>query len=177
VIDPLGVAEIYGADAVRMALIIGATPGNDPVISEDKIRGYRNFATKIWNIARFILMNYDPKLEKIKPKLTATDKKNLKQLKVIRRKMTKQMETYKFHLAAHEIYHYIWHNFADKIIESSKPRLNSGNMPDRAAALNVNLEIFSNCLKLLHPFMPFVTEEIYKQLPIKNKKLLMIEKW
>ncbi len=177
VTDPLGLAETYGADAVRMALIIGATPGNDPVISEDKIRGYRNFATKIWNIGKFILMNYDQKLEGIKPKLTVVDKKNLKQLKTVRQKITKQMETYKFHLAAHEIYHYIWHNFADKIIESSKPRLNSENMSDRAAAFNINLEIFSSCLKIIHPFMPFITEEIYQQLPIKNKKLLMIEQW
>ena len=75
VIDPLGVAETYGADAVRMSLIMGSTAGNDPIISEDKIRGYRNFATKIWNISRFVLMNYDSKFEKIKPKFTKEDKK------------------------------------------------------------------------------------------------------
>ncbi len=185
VVDPLGVAEIYGADAVRMALIMDSTPGNDPIISEDKIRGYRNFATKIWNISRFVLMNYDQKFEKIKPQFTKEDKKNLKDLITIHKKITKDIEGLKFHIAAHSIYHYIWHTFADKILENSKPRLRSENIIERAAAFKVNLEIFSAALKLLHPFMPFITEEIWQNLPIlrrdsgqvKNKKMLMIEKW
>ena len=177
VIDPLGVAETYGADAVRMSLIMGSTAGNDPIISEDKIRGYRNFATKIWNISRFVLMNYDPKFEKIKPKFTKEDKKNLKNIKTIHKKITKDIENFKFHIAAHNIYHYIWHTFADKIIEDSKLRLRSENILERAAAFKVNFEILSASLKLLHPFMPFITEEIWQNLPIKNKKMLMIEKW
>ncbi|MDP3014833.1 MAG: valine--tRNA ligase [bacterium] len=177
VIDPLGVAGIYGADAVRMSLITSAAAGNDPVISEDKIRGYRNFATKIWNISRFVLMNYDSKFEKIKPKFTKEDRKNLKNLKTIHKKITKDIENFKFHIAAHNIYHYIWHTFADKILENSKPRLRSENIIERATAFKVNFEILFVSLKLLHPFMPFITEEIYQNLPIKNKKLLMIEKW
>ncbi|MEK7086904.1 MAG: class I tRNA ligase family protein, partial [Patescibacteria group bacterium] len=166
-VDPLGVAEIYGADALRMALIMGNAPGNDPVISEEKIRGFRNFATKIWNVARFILMNYDERLEKINPKFSVEDKKNLAEFKKIKNKITKEIETFKFHEAASTIYHYFWHVFADKIIESSKPRLRSENTAEQTAALKLNLTILENCLKLLHPFMPFVTEEIYSQLPVK----------
>ena len=122
-------------------------------------------------------MNYDLKLEKIKPKFTNADKKHLADLKKIQNKATKEMDNYKFHEAALTIYHYIWHTFADKIIEESKPRLKSENLADRKAAFEVNMKILTDCLKLLHPFMPFVTEEIYQNLPIKNKKLLMIEKW
>lgn len=177
VIDPLGIAGIYGSDAVRMSLIAGAAAGNDPIVSEDKIKGYRNFATKIWNINRFILMSYDPRFEKIKPKLTEEDRKNLKTLKTVHKKITGNIEAFKFHIAAYDIYHYIWHTFADKILENSKPRLRSENIIERAAAFKTNLEIFSASLKLLHPFMPFITEKIWQSLPIKNKKLLMIEKW
>ena len=192
VIDPLGVAETYGADAVRMSLIMGSTAGNDPIISEDKIRGYRNFATKIWNISRFVLMNYDSKFEKIKPKFTKEDKKNLKNIKTIHKKITKDIETFKFHIAAHNIYHYIWHTFADKILENSKPRLRSENIIERATAFKVNSEILFVSLKLLHPFMPFITEEIWSRFFVdkksrirdsqsesgqKSKRLLMIEKW
>ncbi|MBN2197775.1 valine--tRNA ligase [Candidatus Wolfebacteria bacterium] len=177
VIDPLDIAETYGTDAVRMSLITNAIPGNDPIISEDKIKGYRNFTTKIWNIARFISLKYEPEFKNIKPSLTTKDKNNLKQLKIIQNKITKYMDSYKFHLAAQEIYQYIWHNFADKIIESSKEKLNSENLIDRATAFSVNMKIMTTCLKLLHPFMPFITEEIWQQLQIKNKKLLMIEDW
>ena len=177
VIDPLGISEIYGADALRMALITSGAAGTDPVISEDKIRGYRNFATKLWNITRFILMNYDAKNVEVKPKYTPKDKKILAELKTIKTKITKEIDSYRFHEAASTIYQYIWHTFADKILESSKPRLTSENPLERKAAQALNMEILIACLKLLHPFMPFVTEEIYQNLPKKNKKVLMVEQW
>lgn len=182
VIDPLGVAEMYGADAVRMALVTSGAAGTDPVISEEKIRGYRNFSTKIWNIAKFILMNYEPKSQTTKAKLTAKDKKHLAALKKIRQKVSKEMDSYKFHEAALTIYHYIWHTFADKVIEESKPRLKSEDIVERAAAFQTNLQILIASLKMLHPFMPFVTEEIYQNLPIRRssrqaQKLLMVESW
>jgi valyl-tRNA synthetase len=175
VIDPLGVAEIYGTDAVRMALIVGTSAGNDPIISEDKIRGYRNFATKIWNATRFVLMNYRD--IKIKPKLTDADKKNIKDLNITKKKITTYMEKYDFGHAAETAYHYFWHIFADKVIESSKIRLQSENLSDVAAAQEVLLEILRESMKFLHPFMPFITEEIYQKLPIAKKNLLMIEPW
>ncbi len=174
VIDPLGVAEIYGTDAVRMALTVGNTPGNDIVISEEKIRGYRNFATKIWNIARFVLMHKPEKMPKtVSP--WAEDKKNLKELKNVKTKTTKHMEKFEFHLAAETIYHYIWHTFADKIIEEAKPRLQGNDEDDKAAAYRTLETILSESLKILHPFMPFVTEEIWQK--IHPKKLLMVEEW
>jgi len=175
VINPLEVAEIYGTDAVRMALIVGTTAGNDPIISEDKIRGYRNFVTKIWNASRFVLMNY--KETKTKPKFTTEDKKNLKELKGVSKKITKYLDNFDFNHAAETAYHYFWHTFADKIIEASKTRLNSENEADRVAAQEVLIETLSTLMKLLHPFIPFVTEEIWKKLPIKNKLPLIIENW
>ncbi|MBI4034200.1 MAG: valine--tRNA ligase [Candidatus Brennerbacteria bacterium] len=175
VIDPLGVTEIYGTDAVRMALVAGNTPGRDSAISEDKIRGYRNFATKLWNIARFILMNEVKSGGK--PRFTASDRKNLANLKRVKTQVTKHLEKFEFHLAAEKTYHYIWHDFADKVIEAAKPRLQSSNQEDKLAAYKTLETILLESLKMLHPFMPFVTEEIYQQLPVKNKKLLLIEKW
>ncbi|MEX2033447.1 MAG: valine--tRNA ligase [Candidatus Colwellbacteria bacterium] len=182
VIDPLGVAEIYGVDALRMALTIGNMPGSDTAISEDKIRGYRNFTTKIWNASRFVISNYDKKL-KTKPKYTKSDRSNLKKLKEIKQQITTDIEKFRFHHAGETAYHYFWHTFADKIIEEAKPRLkidksaSAKAMADKAAAQTVLLEILKESLKMLHPFMPFVTEEIWGRLPHKPRNLLMIEKW
>lgn len=177
VIDPLGVAEIYGTDAVRMALVIGNIPGNDTVVSEDRIRGYKHFANKIWNASRFVLMNVEDFNYKTKPALTAEDKKKLKELKKIAKHVTKLIDSYKFYLAAEKLYHYFWHTFADKIIEESKPRLNGEDKKEREAAQFLLLEHLAMLLKMLHPFMPFVTEEIWTQLPIKDKQMLIVEKW
>ncbi len=179
VIDPLGVAELYGVDAIRMALVTGTASGNDPVISEDKIRGYRNFTTKIWNASRFVISNYDKKL-KVKLKYTKADRAHLKKLREIKRQVTSDLEKFRFHHAAETLYHYFWHTFADKIIEEAKPRLRSDNLADKAAAQAVLLEILKENLKMLHPFMPFVTEEIWGRLPREASAkwgLLMIEKW
>jgi valyl-tRNA synthetase len=179
VIDPLGIADTYGTDAVRMALVAGNTAGNDIVISEDKIRGYRNFATKIWNVARFILMDKTADRRgtrhELTRKLTADDKKHLKELQKIKSQITKHLENFEFHLAAEKIYHYLWHNFADKIVESYKPRLQSNDATERNAAHQTLETIFAECLKMLHPFMPFITEEIYRK--FMPGKLLMIEEW
>jgi len=177
VIDPLGVIDLYGADALRMALLVGNAPGNDPIIYEEKIRGYRNFANKIWQASRFVLINTKDFESQTKPKLTDYDKKKLKELELLKKEITKLIESFKFYAAAEKLYHYFWHTFADKIIESVKPRLKGNNEKDRQAAQYLLLEILKTNLKLLHPFMPFITEEIYQQLPVKNKKLLMIEKW
>jgi len=176
VINPLEVADMYGTDAVRMALIIGFTAGNDPIISEDKIRGYRNFATKIWNASRFVLMNY--KKIDAKPKLTAADNKNIKDLETAKKKITKYLDKYDFNHAGETAYHYFWHTFADKVIEASKSRINSENLADAAAAQETLIKILGESMKFLHPFMPFITEQIFQMLPTtKEGSLLMIEKW
>lgn len=170
-IDPLDIAEKFGADAGRMALIVGTAPGTDSKISEEKIKGYKNFANKIWNITRFILENVEKNdfENKIQNKLT-------KEFDEIAEDVTKDMENYRFHLASEKIYQYVWHRFADEIVEETKEIIKAGGdmATERKKALAL---IWAECLKLLHPFIPFVTEEIWSMLPRKNKNLLMIEKW
>ena len=170
-IDPLEIADKFGADAGRMALIVGTAPGTDSKISEEKIKGYKNFANKIWNITRFVLDNVEKSdFEKsVQNKLT-------KEFDEIVKDITKDMENYRFHLASEKIYQYVWHRFADEIIEETKEIIKAND--DKAVERKIALAlIWTECLKILHPFMPFVTEEIWSMLPIKNKKLLIIEKW
>lgn len=178
VVSPIELTEKYGTDALRMALVVGNTPGSDIALSEDKIRGYRNFATKIWNIARFVLTSY--RRNNIEPAYTAEDEKNLAELDAIKAEATAFLEQYDFNQSSNAIYHYVWHTFADKIIEAYKPRLAEGDTPDRAAAQETLLRILKGSLKLLHPFMPFVTEEIWSLMPhdgAKAKSQLIIEEW
>ena len=174
-VDPLGIAETYGMDAVRMALVVGNAPGTDPVISEDKIRGYRNFATKCWNIGRFLEMNgvFSEKATSHKPlAISEQDKRYVADFEAVHKKITNLMDTYQFHEASNEIYHYIWHTFADKIVEEVKPRIREGNDADSARAMLYN--IFRRSLVLLHPFMPFVTEAIYQEYFAVNSKEKML---
>jgi len=179
VIDPLGIMDVYGTDALRMALVVGNTPGNDIAISEEKIKGYRNFATKIWNASRFVLMNLEGYIPDSKVKLSANDKKLLKDFQKIAKEITKEMDGFKFYVASEKIYHYFWHVLCDKIIEEQKPRLYGTNVKEKLASQQLLLTLLSDSLKILHPFMPFITEEIYQQLPgHKNKKeCIMIESW
>ncbi len=176
-LDPLEMIAKYGADSVRMSLIIGTAAGTDSKISEPKIKGYRNFSTKLWNISRFVLMSIPDSIELGKISLVPEDQKLLDELSIITKDITKDMEEFRFYLAGEKIYHYIWHTFADKIIEESKTKLASENPDIKTSAQRMLLEILITCLKLLHPFMPFITEEIYSKLPLTNKKLLMIETW
>ncbi len=170
VVDPLGVIDQYGVDALRMALVVGNLPGNDLPLSDDKIRGYRNFANKIWNASRFVLQNtegYDPNA-----KLTPPDKKILEDLSIVTDSITKKMQKNDFAHAAEDLYHYFWHTFADKIIEESKSKLASEDT--KASAQKMLVEVLETNLKLLHPYMPFVTETIWQ---INHKDLLMVTKW
>lgn len=158
VINPLDVAEKYGTDSLRMALLVGNTPGQDMALAEDKIKAYKLFSNKVWNIARFVLMQ--EKTGEVK-----TDLKN--EFDAIARDITKDFEEYRPYMAAEKIYHYLWGRFASEILEESKGKAEYG------ATLYYILE---NSLKLLHPFMPFITEEIWSSLP-DTKGLLMVEKW
>ncbi|MDZ4232003.1 MAG: class I tRNA ligase family protein, partial [Candidatus Pacearchaeota archaeon] len=174
VIDPLGVLEAYGTDALRLALTIGNSPGQDTVISEDKIRGYRNFVNKLWNIARFVLLE----TEGCKPpkKLSLQDRKLMGEAAAVAEAVTRDMELYRFSQAVERIYHYAWHTFADKILEDSKKVLKDEKL--KAGRQYALLHILKIILALLHPFAPFVTEELYQKLPrAKKQSLLMIEKW
>ncbi len=174
VIDPLGVIDLYGTDALRMALIVGNTPGNDIIISEEKIKGYRNFANKIWNASRFVLMNLDGAQTTKPKKLSVDDKKILKELQAMTKTVTRHLDKFEFHLAAETLYHYFWHTFADQIIETQKPRLAT---EEKQAAQYVLLTCLTTSLKLLHPFMPFVTEAVWQQMPRENKSMLITESW
>ena len=144
-IDPVEIAEKYGADAVRMSLIIGTGPGNDSKISEEKLEAYKHFANKIWNASRFVLEN---KVDSPAP----TDHPYLTELQNLTTEITDDLDDFRYHLAGEKLYHYFWHVFADKIIEEAK----------QDAIIKTLLPlILERCLVLLHPFMPFVTEEIW----------------
>jgi len=164
--DPLEMVEKYGADALRMALVVGNAPGNDLKIGEEKIIAYRNFANKIWNATRFVLANRELKAKNLKLKTTHLDDKwILKETKKTIRRVTNFIEKYRFDLAAGEIYDFFWHTFCDKYIEMSKKR--------REEAQPTLIYVLETSLKLLHPFMPFITEEIWQMLPTKRQPLII----
>ena len=167
-INPLTVIEKYGADALRFGLAYQTTELQDMKFGEDTIIMGKKFANKFWNIARYVLMKLgdDYEITEEKPSKQEVTSK----MDSVAKSVTKNIEDYKFGEAAHELYDFIWHDFADKYIEETKDK-NNPETKDTLAYLLLN------CLKLLHPFMPFITEEIYSISPIKNKELLMVEKW
>lgn len=150
VIDPLGVIDQYGADSLRMALVFGVAGGNDIIISEEKIRGMRNFANKLWNIARFVLQKTDDELE-----LDNTENNLSKELADCVSGVTRHIDNFEFHQAAEQIYGFTWHRFADYFVEQSK----HGKVSREAL-----FRSFDTILRLIHPFMPFVTEAIWQVL-------------
>ncbi len=178
IIDPLDMIAKYGADAARLSLIIGAAPGNDIKLSEDKIRGYKNFANKVWNVARFVLENtegvYDPSYV---PEWTEEDAKDITELDATVKEVTKNLDEYRLDLAGDRAYHYVWHTFADEIIERSKKPLKEGSDEEKKRVAYKVYTILKTSLKLLHPFMPFVTEEIWSSLPEKDTEMLMVAEW
>jgi len=162
VVDPLEVVEKYGADALRMSLVMSTTAGRDSATGEGKIRGMRNLTNKIWNAGRFVIM------QEGKSSKAASDEKFRKTLRKVGQKVTKQLDDLKPGLAAETVYNEFWHWFCDKCIEESK----KGKISQ--AALMEGLRVF---LKLLHPFVPFVTETVWQELPETEEKLLIKAKW
>jgi valyl-tRNA synthetase len=180
VISPIEMGDKFGIDALRMALIVGNTPGSDIALSENKIKGYKHFANKVWNIARFVLTNIKDLNTEKSSKILEKDKKYIDEINLISKKITKNLEDLRFDLAADKIYHYLWHTFADIILEESKQYLNKGTKQEKKSTQWMLYVIFTTCLKLLHPFMPFLTEAIWELVPRgrhKKLKMLMIEKW
>ena len=174
-LDPLDITATFGADAARMALVVGNTPGTDMRMSEEKIKGYKHFANKLWNIARFVLGNstdWNPDAA-----LTEDDKVVLAELENMIVEVTGDIEEYRVYMAAEKIYHYIWHTFADGYIEYAKQALNSNDDDAKASRQRTLMTVLDRTLRLLHPFMPFVTEEIYQSMPTKDAKFLMVAKW
>jgi valyl-tRNA synthetase len=175
-IDPLDISAKYGADAGRMALVIGTAPGTDSKISEDKIKGQKHFANKLWNITRFIVTTID----NIAPEgtLGETDKKIYATFKELLTDVTKDIEQYRFYLAGEKLYHYIWHELADILLEESKTLLKDGDALTCASRKVLLYTILRESLMALHPFMPFVTEELWSLLPHKDTpRLLMVTPW
>lgn len=178
VINPEEYQEEYGTDALRMGLIAGTAAGKDFNFPHDKVIAYRNFANKIWNMARFINIMLDEIEDKIpsyseidKRKLKTKDKNILKKLDKTTKSIDKNLEKYRFADAAESIYHFVWDEVASKYLESVKDR------EDKKEALSVLNYVFASSLKLLHPFMPFVTEAIWKNIPGKGKKPLIASSW
>ena len=179
-IDPIEVAKKFGTDAGRMALVIGNTPGTDTNISEDKIRGYKNFANKLWNIARFIVENTEGEvLERDFSKYSENDAKLREECHVLLMDVTKDMEAYRFYLSAEKLYHYGWHTFADKIVEESKTVLRTGTPEEQKSRRQFLLHTLEKMLICLHPFIPFVTEEIWQlwKQPKTKESMLMVAEW
>jgi valyl-tRNA synthetase len=176
VLDPLTLIPKYGTDAIRLSLIIGTGPGNDSRIDENKIRGYKNFANKIWNIGRFITTATETLNQAEKIELVPEDQAYLTELDTLVKEVTEDIEKFRFYLAGEKLYHYTWHTLADKIIEESKPALAGTDETIKKSKQRLLITIFETCLKLLHPFMPFVTEELWSTLPGKNNPLI-IEAW
>lgn len=181
VIDPLEVSETYGADAVRLSLIIGIGPGQDAKLSEDKIRAYKKFANKIWNGSRFVLENGLPEYfaEENKPELTQENQAEIDACYEMIAEVSKEIEEYKLYLAGEKLYHYFWHTFADEIIERNKAILHSETSTDaeKASASYTTYKILTLSLKALHPFVPFVTETIWQHLPHTDSEHLIVSKW
>ena len=186
IIDPLDLIAKFGADATRMAMIVGNGPGNDLKLSDDKVKAYKLFANKLWNIARFILTSNDEhgfeyKSKRImtenisKVEMSQSDVSHLAEFERLIKEITIEMDEYKFYIVSEKLYHYVWHSFADKIIEESKSIISGNDESARESRLYLLNHIFSRSLRALHPFMPFITEEIWQE--YDGTGLIMIENW
>ncbi|MBS7227234.1 MAG: valine--tRNA ligase [Oscillospiraceae bacterium] len=175
-IDPLEMAEKYGADALRFNLITGNSPGNDMRFYVEKTEAMRNFCNKIWNASRFVMMNLTIDKVALPEKLELEDKWILSKLNTLIREVTDNMDAFELGVASAKVYDFIWDNYCDWFIELTKNRLNSEDPAARENAQNVLCYVLIETLKLLHPFMPFITEEIYQALP-HTEKFLMLSKW
>ena len=181
-IDPLEVIEKYGADALRLTLVTGNAPGNDMRFYWERVEASRNFANKVWNASRFMLMNFEQNegldYESVDSSdLTAADRWILSKLNNLTRDVTALMEKYELGIAVSKIYDFIWDEFCDWYIEMVKPRLYSDTDTTKAAALYTLKTVLIDALKLLHPFMPFITEEIYQTLLDDDTQSIMVSDW
>ncbi len=170
-VDPVEVIDKYGADALRLTIITGTSPGNDTRYSDEKVAASRNFANKIWNAARFIHMNIDGHevSTELPGELTLEDKWIVSKFNRVARDMTENLERFELGVAVQKVYDFMWGDFCDWYIELSKGRMDDGNR-------RVLCWVLGNTLKLLHPFMPFITEEIWQSLPHEGEAL-MVSKW
>ena len=177
-IDPLEIIDTYGADALRFALATGNSPGNDMRFSDEKIEASRNFANKLWNANRFILMNLDEDepAPYVPEKLATEDKWILSTFNDLVKTVTNSLNNFELGIAVQNLYDFIWDVFCDWYIEIAKIRLNGEDIEAKKTAKAVLVYVMSNTLKLLHPFMPFITEEIWQALPHEGETI-MLSSW
>ena len=182
-IDPLEVIDKYGADALRLTLITGNAPGNDMRFYWERVESSRNFANKVWNASRFMLMNFEQAAEKgisidgvSLADLTQADKWILSKMNRLTKDVTENIDKYELGIAVSKIYDFIWEEFCDWYIEMVKPRLYNDEDKTKAAALWTLKTVLINALKLLHPYMPFITEEIFCNVQ-NEEESIMISKW
>ncbi len=175
-VDPLEVIDQYGADALRFSLLMGVSPGNDTRYSSAKVESARNFANKVWNASRFVLMNVDARHEIDPAQLTLADKWILSRFQDAVRDITAHNEEGDFGLSATRIYDFAWSEFCDWYIELAKSRLTGDNAEAKRNVQAVLLYVLEGLLKLLHPFMPFLTEAVYRYLP-GSEGFLMLSAW
>jgi valyl-tRNA synthetase len=173
VIDPLGVMDQYGTDALRFTLASMASPGRDIKLAEERIEGYRNFANKIWNVARFVHLNLngDREARPVESRSFA-DRWILSRLNAAIRAVSNELEQYRFDRAASSLYHFIWHEYCDWYLELIKPALQQTVTPEANRTRQTLAETFERILRLLHPFMPFITEEIWQTLPHEGDSIV-----
>ena len=174
-IDPLEMAEKYGADALRFNLITGNSPGNDMRFYVEKCEAMRNFCNKIWNASRFVMMNLTVGDCRLPEKLETEDKWILSKLNQVIKEVCDNMDSFELGIAAGKIYDFIWDSYCDWYIELTKPRLNGEDAAAKESAQRVLLYVLTEILKLLHPFMPFITEEIWQALPHEGEALMIAE--
>lgn len=180
IVDPVDLINKYSTDALRMAMIVGNGPGNDVNLDEQKIKAYSKFSNKLWNITRFILNETENfEYKKDFENYSNRDIQILDKQKNLLSEITKEMNEFKYYLVSEKLYHYAWHELADKILEESKEIFENGTEAEVHSRKNLLLHTLRIVLKTLHPFMPFVTEEIWQHLPKNNEErnLLMIELW
>jgi valyl-tRNA synthetase len=167
VMSPIDLADEFGMDALRMALIVGNAPGNDIPLSSEKVKAYKKFVNKLWNIARFVLENTNEKDEE------EVDVANIhvENFKKVKYEITKNLDNYQLHLASEELYQYVWHEYADIVIEEIKKDLSGENK-------KVLRYLFKQILITAHPFIPFVTEEIWGDFAdVSGDNLLLVQDW
>lgn len=177
VVNPIDLVQKYGCDAVRMGLLVGVPAGSDSNLSEDKIKGYKHFANKIWNAVKFSEMKgvfADEVTLDIKKE--EKDEIILRELDTLVRETTKDLENFNLHLASDRLYQFFWKRFADEIIEESKIILQNGTQAEKNSRLSTLRILIETQLKLLHPFMPFVTEVIWTEF-MNKEKMLLVESW
>ena len=185
-IDPIEIIDEYGADSLRFSVLSGTTMGNDIRYMPEKLDQASNFANKIWNAAKFIIMNTPNNVESVKENiqniengksLRIEDKWILSKLNKLISDITRNIENYDLGIAIDKIYGFMWNEFCDWYIEMVKSRIYSENTEEKIEVCAILNYVFANCLKLLHPFMPFVTSEIYEKLVLVDDKELMLSKW